>query len=115
MGILDSILADDLATLTDPDFFGETVTYTDGVGGSPVQIQGVAVRKPLTGNGEARAAVKLIDFQVSANASIGIPTKPVRNKGTITIAWMIGDTPTAFLIVDVLEQDAGGWMLKLKG
>lgn len=114
MGILDSILSDDLVTLTDTDFFGESALYTPVAAGGPaVPVQGLAVRMPIADNGGS-AKTKWVEFTVSADAKVGIPVKPVKNRDTITIAWNIGDTPAAFLIVEIEEQDAGGWRLKLK-
>ncbi len=115
MGIYDSIFTDDLTTLTDPDFFGESAIYVATPLSSGVPIQLYAKRQPLTANGEDRVATKTLEVWVSADPNVGIPMKPAQNVGRIIIAWGIGDTPKPYLIVELPEQDKGGWLLKLKG
>ena len=116
MGILDSILSDDFATLTDPDFFGESVSYTAvAAGASPVLIDALVLRDPLVANGGERTATRRVEIVVSADPRVGIPAKPARNQDTITVAWNLGDVPAAYLITEIVTQDTGGWHLKLKG
>jgi len=114
MGILDSTFSDDLVTLTDVDFFGEPAVYTPA-GGTPRSVQVLVIRDPLVANGGERIATKSVTINVSADSRVGIPAKPARNADTITVAWNLGDAPKAYVIVEIVAQDAGGWHLKLKG
>ena len=112
MGLLDSILAADAQAFADPDLFGEPVTYTPK-GGAPVAVNAVVYRLPPTLiPGTASVAAPSIEVFVPRGVA-GIVALD-KDGDRITVAARIGDAPKPHPIAEIVSQDAGGYMLRLR-
>lgn len=112
MGILNSIISDlDAAAFTDPDLFGEEVTYTPR-GGEPRTINADVQRDPpveidLPG-GQARRPKMIVTIR--NHATLGADA--IDSGGdTITVAYRLGGTAQAHAVGAPLASDEGCWKL----
>lgn len=93
MGLLDTILADDSAAFTDPDVFGEQVTYIKAVTGATRTINAVVNRmSPSPGKTPTGALLPMLRIHTRNDATLGITPAEWKNGDTITLAERRGGT-----------------------
>lgn len=113
MGLLDTVMAADMAGVLDTDEFGESITYTP-TSGSAVAITAIVDRAPpeaVNEFGEILAGVMRV--QIANVATTGV-TSVDTGGDTITVAYRKGGTAAAYRVVKVIAQDSASWLLLVR-
>ncbi len=103
MGVYDDILVDDAATLCDPDFFGEGVTYISNArGATPRDIPGaIVIRDPIStypGLAAGRTTMPKMIVKVPNDPVRGISSSQINYGGDkIRVAYLPGTAAQDFL------------------
>lgn len=113
MGILDDILAADAQAFADADLMvgSESVTYTPRGGTAVTFDANVSRDVPILAD-SGDGYVPSIQVFVRNHATLGV-TSVNTGGDTVTIAERRGGTARTHQVREVLEQDAGGWLLRL--
>lgn len=112
MGLLDDQMDIDAEAFADSDSFGESVVYTPA-SGSPVTINAVIVRVPQESAAEGQGTTVHIEAFVRNDATYGVTTVN-RGGDKISVSWKKGGTAADFKVVEILDQDAAMWRLRLR-
>jgi hypothetical protein len=121
MGAFNDILIADAAAFTNPDEFGEEVTYTPlmPTASNPIRaINALVIRHPPRPmNASPQWIAPKMMVQVANDATLGItPTQLDTGGDTITVAYKMGGTAQAYKIqlADGAGVDGGMMNLELK-
>lgn len=114
MGILNDIISDlDAYAFTDPDAFGEEVTFTPRNGVARTINADVQRDPPVeisVPGGQARRPKMIVTLR--NHATLGASS--IDSGGdTITVAYRLGGTAQAFAVGAPMAQDAGCWKVPL--
>lgn len=114
MGMLDDIMADDAQAFADADLLpgGESVTYTP-VGGSPVTFSANVNRDVLVPSDAGDGMVAAVEVFIRRHVTLG-RTSINTGGDTITLAQRYGGTARAFMVSEIVTQDAGGWLVRVQ-
>jgi hypothetical protein len=116
MSILDGILADDAdyAFAGDGAGFSETVTYTP-IGAAALSDGAIVFREPplAVPDSGGKFAPQLKVF-IRMNFGGGLTSIDAALRDTITVAERQNGAPSVHVIAEVLSQDPGGWLLRLR-
>ena len=118
MSLSDVILADAQTVYCDPLGIAEPVVYT-AKGAAPLPLNLPVFRAPPApvmgaGGGGIPAggnAAPMLQVFIPKGVGVAAITK---NADTITVAERIGGTAIPHPVVEILGDDVGGWLLKLR-
>jgi hypothetical protein len=115
MGLLDDAMQTDAAAIHNADQFGESVMYTPiaGAGSTYTAVVDRRPQEPVDGQSTG----------IAPNVVVSLARDPAGTNGpasvslgdTITLKTRIGDlTTTEISVVEILENDAGAWLLQCR-
>lgn len=122
MGFLDTIYQQDAINIFGSlsGAFTETVTYTpytNGVAGTPRQLQAIVYRNPpgaFPGATHADSQNVEIEIPYSPDPTIGL-TSPTVNGDTFTFPRLVGSSQMVTITIHtILHQDLGTWHFQLR-
>jgi hypothetical protein len=108
----DAIMAADLAFI-ESDVFSEPITITRATG---QQIPTAAVidrqiLQVISGSDGRDAFTPQFEFWIPSTV---LTTPPDKGGDTFTFPTRVGDSPTNHVMVGIVKQDAGGWLVRCK-
>lgn len=112
MGLLDDIMADDAAYMTDTDEFGETVQYTPSGAPTSNSYSAVVHRGQIEIQDEGSVAESFtVYLRHDSTAEVG-PSAIDVGGDKIALKKRIGDdNNTTYTVRHIMSQDTGGWTI----
>ena len=115
---VESLQADFKAVFLDDDLVAEDIVYTPK-GGTALNIRGVVHRNPLRQNPErghpsesGSQSMHDIEIQISRSTVDGVAAVQAHGD-TVSVALNYGETPEAFRVAAIINQDPATWRLGL--
>jgi hypothetical protein len=113
MGLRD-ILAADAAAFVNPSDFGETVLYYDGGGDASREVDVLIFREEPAPEQDLTMGARfhVVDVFVARDAERGVLQPTLTDE--IELELRPGDaTPTRCRVVQIVQRDAGGYLLRV--
>ena len=114
MSLKDHLDDDAVNVFLNTDEFAEDITYTPS-GGPAKSIKAIIDREQLEPSEESRGRVtaRSANIEIANNSTYGVDTV---NKGADTVSFPVnvGEGAVSWLVVKIIDQDPGMWLLEVR-